>query len=80
MDELFTKSLDDMSKEELSGALKEILSAMYRKLRTEENFGYIQYCFITSIGSNGYDVEGMIFDGDTYSNSEGVHWPSTWCF
>lgn len=55
MDELFTKSLDDMSKEELSDALKEVLSAMYRKLRTEEGFGYVQYCFITSIGSNGYD-------------------------
>ncbi len=80
MDELFTKSLDDMNKEELSDALKEVLSAMYKKLRTEEDFGYIQYCFITSIGSNGHDVEGMIVDADSCSSSNGVHWPSAWCF
>lgn len=78
MDELFAKSLDDMSKEELSDALKEILAAIYRKLRTEENFGYTQCCFITSIGSNRHDVEGMIFDADSYYN--GVQWPSAWCF
>lgn len=70
------EQLDNMSLDELSGVVKEALSRIYRKLREEENFGYDQHCSIISIGSDEYDVKGIIVDD--ISHNTGEDWPRSW--
>lgn len=70
------KQLDEMSLDDLGDVVKHSLSRMYNKLREEEGFGYHQNVIVTSVGSEGYDVEVVIVDHD--SHSSGVEWQRWW--
>jgi len=63
--ELLEKISEDLSFYELTEITKAVLSALYRKLRNEEDFGYNQSCLIKSIGGDKYDVDGIIIDDDS---------------
>lgn len=73
--EILEKINNELSFEELSAIAKTALSALYRKLREEEGFGYYQRCFVTSIGSEEYDVDAFIIDGG--SHATGTSWTNT---
>ena len=76
--DVLEKISEELSFEELSEITRTALSSLYRKLQTEEGFGYYQCCSITSIGSNEYDVNGLIMDNE--SHNLGVDWPRTFWF
>ena len=78
IDEILEKRIDDLSLEQLGEIVKTALSTIYRKLQTEEGFGYDQCCMISSIGSETYDVDGCVVDGR--SHNSGLNWPRTFWF
>lgn len=75
------KSIRDQIKElslsELGEVVKIALSEMYSKLRSEEGFGLEQYCLVSSIGCEEYDVSVCIIDGPNYS---GIQYKNTYDF